>query len=277
MSGGPRSDDQTQVNEKDEVSVVAEESGTQDAPAASRDAAYWAKAVSTLKVGDLPPEAINRNVEGRRVMSPIQGFGKMWQKTYKVSLKGAKASPQEVIAAWKENFPKFWPKRNLFYGPLTGIAPGEVAVLSLSMPGRLKLSTGVLVLYADDESFTLMTPEGHMFAGWITFSAHEEGGATAAQAQVLMRSNDPIYEMGLTMGGHRRENKFWEHTLKSVAAHFGVKDAEVETQLLCVDKKRQWNKARNVTKNSAIRSGIYATGAPFRAIAKPFRRKQASE
>jgi hypothetical protein len=276
MSGGPRSEDQTQVNEKDEVSIAAEETSAPDAPAASRDAAYWAKAVSTLKVGDLPPEAINRNVEGRRVMSPIQGFGKMWQKTYKVSLKGAKASPQEVIAAWKENFPRFWPKRNLFYGPLTGIAPGEVAVLSLSMPGRLKLSTGVLVLYADDESFTLMTPEGHMFAGWITFSAHEEGGATAAQAQVLMRSNDPIYEMGLTMGGHRRENKFWEHTLKSVAAHFGVKDAEVETQLLCVDKKRQWNKAKNVTKNSAIRSGIYATGAPFRALAKPFRRKQGS-
>ena len=277
MSAGPKSEDQAKVNEKDEVSVVAEETGAPDTPAASRDAAYWAKAVSTLKVGELPPEAINRNVEGRRVMSPIQGFGKMWQKTYKVSLQGAKATPQEVIAAWKENFPRFWPKRNLFYGPLTGIAPGEVAVLSLSMPGRLKLSTGVLVLYADDESFTLMTPEGHMFAGWITFSAHEEGDATVAQAQVLMRSNDPIYEMGLTMGGHRKENKFWEHTLKSVAAHFGVKDAAVETQLLCVDKKRQWNKAKNVTKNSAIRSGIYATGAPFRALAKPFRRKQASK
>ena len=37
----------------------------------------------------------------------------------------------------------------------------------------MKLSTGVMVLYADDESFTLMTPQGHMFAGWITFSRHE--------------------------------------------------------------------------------------------------------
>ena len=37
----------------------------------------------------------------------------------------------------------------------------------------MKLSTGVMVLYADDESFTLMTPQGHMFAGWITFSATE--------------------------------------------------------------------------------------------------------
>jgi hypothetical protein len=275
MSAASKSDDQTQVNEKDEVSVAPEE-GAPEAPAASRDAEYWAKAVSTLKVGELPPEALNRNVEGRRVMSPIQGVGKMWQKTYKVSLTGAAASPQEVIAAWKENFPRFWPERNLFYGPLTGIAPGEVAVLSLSMPGRLKLSTGVLVLYADDESFTLMTPEGHMFAGWITFSAHEEGDCTVAQAQVLMRSNDPIYEMGLAMGGHRRENKFWAQTLQSVAAHFGVKEAEVEIQAVCLDPKRQWNKAGNVTKNSAIRSGMYVTGTPFRALAKPFRRKKAS-
>ena len=52
----------------------------------------------------------------------------------------------------------------------------------------MKLSTGVMVLYADEESFTLMTPQGHMFAGWITFSAIEDGDDTVAQAQVLMRA-----------------------------------------------------------------------------------------
>ena len=68
--------------------------------------------------------------------------------------------------------PRLLAERQPFFAPLTGIAPGEVAALDLSMPGGLKLSTGVLVLYADDESFTLMTPQGHMFAGWITFSAY---------------------------------------------------------------------------------------------------------
>ena len=63
-----------------------------------------------------------------------------------------------------------------------------------------------MVLYADDESFTLMTPEGHMFAGWITFSAAGDGEATVAQAQLLIRANDPLYEVGLTLGGHRQEN-----------------------------------------------------------------------
>ena len=239
-----------------------------------RDAENWAKAVSTLSVGDLPPEAINRNVQGRKVMSPLQGFGKMWQKTYKVSIPATVTTPKELIAAWKENFPRFWPPKNFFYGPLTGIAPGEVAVLNLSMPGRLKLSTGVLVLYADEESFTLMTPQGHMFAGWITFSGFEEGDETIAQAQVLMRSDDPIYEMGLALGGHAKEDKFWVETLTNVAAHFGVEDAQVDTQAVCVDKKRQWRNAKNVWHNSAIRSGMYATGAPFRALAKPFKKKE---
>ena len=46
-----------------------------------------------------------------------------------------------------------------------------MALLDLAIGGGVKLSTGVFVLYADEESFTLMTPQGHMFAGWITFSA----------------------------------------------------------------------------------------------------------
>ena len=240
-----------------------------EAPIA-RDAGNWATPVSKLHVGDVSAEALNRNVEGRKPMSPIQGFGKMWQKTYKVSV-GPNVAPEQLIATWKEKFPEFWPPKNFFYAPLTGIAPGEVAVLNLAMPGKLKLSTGVLVLYADDESFTLMTPEGHMFAGWITFSGYKDpSGETIAQAQVLMRANDPVYEMGLTFGGHAKEDKFWAETLGNLAAYFG-NEAEVEMQMVCVDKKRQWKRAKNITKNSAMRSGLYMTTIPFRAIAKPFK------
>ena len=80
-----------------------------------------------------------------------------------------------MIAAWREGFGGFWPKGNDFYPPLTGLDPGEVALLSAAGPARMKFKTGVMVLYADEVSFTLMTPEGHMFAGWITFSAFEDG------------------------------------------------------------------------------------------------------
>lgn len=237
----------------------------------SRDEQNWAKK-GDLHVTEVPAGAINLNVEGRRVTSPIQGFGKMWQKTYRVALDGAEVTPAEVISVWKANFPSFWPEGNMFYGPITGIAPGDVALLNLKLGGGVKLSTGVFVMYADEESFTLMTPEGHMFAGWITFSAFEKDDVVVAQAQVLMRASDPIYEMGLAFGGHRKEDKFWEATLNALARHFEVKGAW-STEMICVDKKRQWKRAGNVRHNAAIRSGMYMFGAPFRLVARPFRKR----
>jgi hypothetical protein len=233
--------------------------------AAARDAANWAKSVSRLQVNEISAEAVNRNVEGRRLMSPIQGFGKMWQKTYQVRLPAERVSPTELIATWKARFPEFWPEDQRFYGPLTGLAPGEVAVVNMSVPGGMKLSTGVMVLYADDESFTFMTPEGHMFAGWITFSAASDDAHTVAQVQLLIRANDPVYEVGMTLGGHRQENEFWEHTLRALALHYD-ETLEVDTQVVCVDRRRQWSKAGNVRHNAAIRSTGYMLAAPFRRL-----------
>ena len=236
-----------------------------------RDGTAWAKPVAHLEIAGVEPGSAGINVTGRRPTSPVQGFGRMWQKTYRIRLEGAGVTPAQVIEVWKRDFPTFWPKGNRFFAPLAGIAPGEVAVLDLTMPGGLKLSTGVLVLYADEESFTLMTPEGHMFAGWITFSAFDDGGVTAAQAHVLMRASDPLYEMGMTFGGHRQEDRHWEHTLRSLAAAFGVEgDVAVETG--CVDRRRQWGKAGNVWHNAGIRSGMYTAMAPMRLVARPFRR-----
>ena len=186
-----------------------------------RDQENWARPVTSIKLGVPPSGAPGLNVEGRKVVGLLQGFGKMWQKSYSVRLSGASATPSEVIKAWKENFADFWPEGNRFYAPLTGIAPGEVATINIQ-PGGMKLSTGVMVIYADDESFTVMTPEGHVFSGWITFSAHETEGSTVAKVQLLVRANDPIYEIGFRMGGSGAEDKFWTHTLKSLAQYFDV-------------------------------------------------------
>ena len=227
-----------------------------------RDAAHWAQPVSKLKVSDMPAEATNLNVEGRQVVGPLQGFGQMWQKTYWVRLSAAEVTPKEVIKSWKENFASFWPEGNRFYAPITGIAPGEVAVLNIS-PGGMPLSTGVMVIYADDESFTFMTPEGHIFSGWITFSAYESQGATVAQAQVLIRPNDPLYEISFRLGGSKAEDRFWQHTLNSLATHFGV-EGQVQVTTTCVDPKLQWSQAKNIWHNAAIRSALYLTIAPLR-------------
>jgi hypothetical protein len=232
-----------------------------------RDAANWAKHVTTLRLGEVPDEAINLNVTGKRLVGPIQGFGKLWQKTYRVELTGVETTPAEAIATWKQAFGSFWPDSGRFYGPLTSIAPGDVALLNISVGGGVKLSTGILVLYADEESFTFMTPQGHIFASWITFSAAvaEEGGVTVAQVQVLLRANDPLYELAMPLAIHRREDRFWQQTLTNLARHLGVADPAVSTVAVCVDRRRQWSNAGNVWHNAGIRSTLYALGTPLRA------------
>jgi hypothetical protein len=254
------------------------ETETQTAPARS-DATYWAKPIVQLDVKDdaVPTDGINLNVEGWQVTGPIQGFGRMWRKRHFVHLTGAPVTPAEVIKTWKEHFGEFWPKGNRFFGPLTGIAPGEVAVLNLNLmvPGGTKLSTGVLVMYADEESFTLMTPQGHIFAGWITFSAHEENGVTVAQAEILMRASDPFYEVGMVLFGHRTENRFWEQTLTNLASHFGVK-TKATTTVECVDTRYQWRRVTNVWRNAAIRTALYIATTPVRRIGRLVRRRPVS-
>jgi len=232
-----------------------------------RDAAYWAQDAATLQVVRTPTRALNLNVQGRRAMSPLQGFGQLWQKTFRIRLHGAQVTPAEVITTWKERFPTFWPKWDRFYLPLTGLAPGEVALINMVIPGDLPhglpLSTGVLVLYADEESFTFMNPQGHMFAGWITFSAYEEEGYTVAQIQMLIRPNDLAYELGFRLFASRSENKFWQYTLASLAAHFGVGEP-VQTTCVCIDPRVQWSQFWNIWQNAAIRTVLYRMLTPLR-------------
>jgi hypothetical protein len=222
-----------------------------------RNAGSWAQPVDRMSVGEVPSEAINLNVAGRRPLSPLQGFGQLWQKTYRVQLVDSSVAPETLIQEWKEHFPEFWPSGNRFYGSVSGVAPGDVVVLNVAGPGGMKLSTGIRVIYADEESFSFMTPEGHMFAGMITFSSYEESGHTIAQIQALIRPNDPIYELGFRLGyGHKAEDAFWHQTLNNLAS-FLQTSGSVSQRNVLVDKKVQWSEAKNVWQNAAIRTGLY--------------------
>jgi hypothetical protein len=252
----------------DQIGLSAREAAAPPPPGSPpRDAASWARKVDRLEVDHQAQRVGVRgtNVAGRRLTGPVQGFGKMWQKTYRMDA-GSRITPEQAIATWREHFPEFWPKGNRFSGALTGINPGDVALLDLAIGGGVKLSTGVFVLYADAESFTLMTPQGHMFAGWITFSAQRAGDTTTVQAQVLMRANDPLYEIAMTMGGHGKEDKFWAATLTALGLRLGLPDPAVETRSVCVDSKRQWCHARNVWHNSMVRSVLQTITAPVTGL-----------
>jgi hypothetical protein len=225
-----------------------------------RDSPFWAEPVERLEVTETPDGVSTAGVEGRRTVSPLQGFGQMWQKTYSVRLEGASVSPAGVVGVWRARFREFIPAGSGFHIPKSGIVPGAIVLL-----GGM---TGVRVIYADDTSFTYMTPEGHPFSGWITFSSHEEDGCTVARVQLLIRASDPLFELMMPLGLHAAEDWHWRHTLRSLSACFDV-GGKVETRVVCVDPRRQWSNYGDIRHNALLHAAI----RPLRRL-NPRRRRR---
>jgi hypothetical protein len=231
-----------------------------------RDAGNWAQPTDRLKLTGAPAGAMNLNVDGKQLTGPIRGFGQMWQKTFWVRLSGAQVTPEEVIRIWKAEFPNFWPSSSKMYLPLAGIMPGEVGLINADLGGVPVLSTGVMVIYADAESFTFMTPAGHPFNGMVTFSAHAADGSTVAQVHLMIRAYDPLYEVALRLGIlHRAENQMWHHTLRALAGRFGV-NGQVQQRTTLVDSRVQWSGAKNIWHNAGIRTALYMPVALARKL-----------
>jgi anti-anti-sigma regulatory factor len=229
----------------------------------SFDMTFWAKPVVTLTVPEMPLQAINRNMQGRKVVGPVDGFGPLWQKTYHLTIDKPGLSPQKVVKALKQKLPAFQPPYNRFYPSPRGIAPGEVVAIDSSTPGG-PVSTGVLVLYADDVSFTFMTPQGHPESGWVTFSAFEENGKIIAQIMGLARANDFVYEAAFRAVGSKMQVNIWKTVLTSLAKYLEI-PADVTVEPVCIDKHLQWSQTGNVWYNAQIRTLFYM---PFRRLGK---------
>jgi len=206
-------------------------------------------------------------IDGVALNGPSEGFGPLWRKRYRVRLDGPPVSPETVISTWRARFGDFWPEGNRFSTPLTRITPGDLAQIEIDVGGGATLSTGVAVLSASPTSFTLITPEGHIFAGVITFSAFDDGGTTVAQSDVLMRASDPIFEVGMVLFGYRREDHFWEQTLSALARSFGA-TATPSMDARCIDRHFQWRQAKNIRQNALLRSFIKRGTAPATRIAE---------
>ena len=233
-------------------------------PASTRSTESWAKPVDRLSIVEIPAGALNLNVHGRRLFGPLQGFGQMWQKTYRIALRKRELTPQQVIATWKENVPRLKPPEKRFYPNSLGIAPNELVLIDAQTPGG-PISTGVMVLYAGAESFSLMTPAGHPEAGWVTFSSYVEDGFTFAQVQVLARASDPLYELAFRLAGSKLQDRIWTHVLTELAALLGT-SGDVQMHKTLLDPKLQWKRAANIWYNAQLRTLLYSPIGLIRRI-----------
>jgi hypothetical protein len=244
---------------------------TAQRPVSRRSTESWAKPVDRLSIAEIPAGALSLNVQGRRLFGPLQGFGQMWQKTYRIALRRRELTPQQVIATWKENVPRLKPPQKRFYPSSLGIAPNELVLIDAqTMVGPI--STGVMVLYAGAESFTLMTPAGHPEAGWVTFSSYVEDGCTFAQVQVLARASDPFYELVFRLAGSKLQDQIWTHVLTELAALLDA-SGDVQMHKTLLDPKLQWKRAGNIWYNAQLRTLLYSPIVLIRWISASFRPK----
>lgn len=250
------------------AAVAGRPPGPTRTPAAERgcSADHWAGVLGKAQP-ESPPDGFSRlSVEGRKVRGPLQGFGQLWHKTYRARLAGAPVAPAEVAAVFRERLSDLWPRGNLLFLPPPGVVPGAVGFIHLTLPGGAPLETGARVLHVDQESFTLVTLEGHMQAGWITFSGYEDAGCTVAQVQSVGRTGDPLYEVGFRLFGHAQQERFWQETLEALGGHLGTR-VRVESLKVRLDTHVNWGAAVNLWRNAGLRTGFHvARGLASRAL-----------
>ncbi len=248
-----------------------EKSGLMPGPVPATDQtlplAGWAKSAARLFLSAIPPGAMNINVHGRQTSSPVNGFGQLWEKRYRLRLHTTDLEPRQIISLWRSEFAAFWPKGNhLFTSEKASIAPGTTALLNLALPGGLVLATGLTVIHADDTSFSFMTACGHIISGWITFSCFRKNDDTFIQVHPLFRASDPLMELGFRLGAAAQEDWFWHETLGNLARRLGTHGAVAQQNAL-IDPDIQWHRFANLRYSAAIRSSLYM---PFYILKKCF-------
>lgn len=152
------------------------------------------------------------------VGGPAPGFGRMWEKTYTMTLEGI--APRAAIAPWRDNFP--WP-----------------------LPRRWRRGRGVNVLHRGADSVTASMLPTEPLAGWITVSADRAGGFTDVRVHMLTRARDPLRELTLALGGHRRQDRFWVGALSALAASLALPAPPVAIRGVCLDPGHRW---RNISR-----------------------------
>ncbi|HLZ18593.1 MAG TPA: FAD-dependent oxidoreductase [Smithellaceae bacterium] len=217
----------------------------------------WAKSVDRLFLSAIPAGAMNINVHGRRAFGPVNGFGRLWEKRYRLRLHATDLEPRQIVSLWRSEFASFWPKGNsLFTSENASIGPGTTALLNLALPGGLVLATGLTVIHADETSFSFMTAGGHILSGWITFSCFRIKDAACIQVHPLFRAGDPLMELGFRLGAAAQEDRFWHETLGNLARRLGT-HGEVAQQDILIDPDMQWRNFANLRYSAAIRSSVY--------------------
>jgi len=268
----------TRIDE--EIAIHLTDGFGKDGDSPDRRPPAWAAPVETLSVRNPPAGAVNKNVDGRTLSGPLQGFGPLWEKRYRIRLVDRSITPEDAIGTFRDNFPRFQPRQNRFFPGPAGITPGATVIINAATPGGT-IATGVWVLHGTADTFTFMTPQGHPESGWVTFRAFREQATpesgwvtfrafreqatTVVEIVGFARSGDPLYELGFRIAGSRLQESIWRHVLTALGNHLGSATA-VEMENHCVAPDLRWNRAGNIRYNAQGHTLFHSLTRSIRGI-----------
>jgi hypothetical protein len=91
-----------------------------------------------------------------------------------------------------------------------------------------------------------------------------EPGDELRQVQAVERTANPLTELAYMFGADRYNDRFWEETLANLARSVGVTEPSVQTEKVCVDRRRQWRYIGNVRFSPAVSMVVGVVTAPVR-------------
>jgi anti-anti-sigma regulatory factor len=225
----------------------------------------WLKEYGRVRKEELPPGDPGLNVLDRNMQLPVNGYGILWLKRYSIRLCRGGLSTAEAATALRSSLGNFWPEGNKINFRETGMTPGAVGTIRLTMPGGAPLATGVRVVHAGPASFTFAPIQGHMVAGFINFAVFDEDGCPIIRICSLARTGDPVFDAGFRLFGHRQQEQFWKDTLTRAAAAFKV-PADVVTFTECVDPHSVSTGWSNTANNAAILTPFGLVASSVRSL-----------
>ncbi|MBC7174146.1 MAG: hypothetical protein H5U40_17010 [Polyangiaceae bacterium] len=127
-------------------------------------------------------------------------------RTYRASARGAKSSPEEVIAAFRERCAEVMPL-DFEAEPRAARCLDRGATLT----GRLPLRGNFLmrVVEVAPRRVTLATVEGHPISGIVRFAADQVGGEVGFVVDVYARASNWLDRSAIALFGGALENLNW--------------------------------------------------------------------
>ncbi len=149
------------------------------------------------------------------LQTPFEGIGPVLHKTYRVPVRHAKRSPDELIALFRERCVEVMPiDFHAEPGAARRLDEGNTLAVRVPLRGNVLMR----VVEVEPRRVTIATVEGHAISGAVRFSAEHDDGGVAFVIDVHARASNWLDRAAMGTFGRFLEDLDWKRTARRAAA-----------------------------------------------------------